>query len=341
MKKARVISMIGPALLAISGVVYAQEQPLQVTVDNFVRAETDMYLALFARRGSLGKFVHLRELPLEGTGVRPNRDTLYSEAVFDLDAGSVTITLPDAGKRFMSMMVVDEDHYVREVAYGPGAHTYNRKQIGTRYLFVALRTLVDPSDLKDMDAAHALQDATKVSQPGGPGKFETPNWNETSQKKVRAALISLNDTLPDLRRAFGTRSDVDPIRHLIATASAWGGNPDEEAIYVNVTPAKNDGNTIYNLNVPGSVPVNAFWSVIIYTADGHLQKNPYNAYSLNSVTAMKSADGSVAIQFGGCDGKMPNCLPTMPGWNYMVRLYRPRAEILNGTWKFPEAQLAN
>ena len=28
----------------------------------------------------------------------------------------------------------------------------------------------------------------------------------------------------------------------------------------------------------------------------------------------------------------------MKGWNYMVRLYRPRAEILNGTWKFPEAQ---
>jgi hypothetical protein len=46
----------------------------------------------------------------------------------------------------------------------------------------------------------------------------------------------------------------------------------------------------------------------------------------------------VAIQFGGCDGKMPNCLPTMQGWNYMVRLYRPHDEILGGKWKFPEAQ---
>ena len=61
-------------------------------------------------------------------------------------------------------------------------------------------------------------------------------------------------------------------------------------------------------------------------------------YSLNSVTAKKSVDGSVAVQFGGCGGKIPNCLPIVPGWNYMVRLYRPRAEILNGTWKFPEAQ---
>ncbi|MGA8435601.1 MAG: carboxylesterase, partial [Methyloceanibacter sp.] len=51
--------------------------------------------------------------------------------------------------------------------------------------------------------------------------------------------------------------------------------------------------------------------------------------------------GSIAVQFGGCDGKIPNCLPTVLGWNYMVRLYRPRAEILNGAWKFPEAQPMN
>ena len=69
-------------------------------------------------------------------------------------------------------------------------------------------------------------------------------------------------------------------------------------------------------------------------------QNNLNAYTLNNITAKKSADGSVAIQFGGCDGKIPNCLPIMPGWNYMVRLYRPRAEILDGKWKFPEAQSA-
>jgi hypothetical protein len=28
------------------------------------------------------------------------------------------------------------------------------------------------------------------------------------------------------------------------------------------------------------------------------------------------------------------------GWNYMVRLYRPRAEILDGSWIFPEAEPA-
>src|SRR5262245_17650896 len=90
---------------------------IPVTPDNFRRAETDMYFGLFARRGALGDFIHARDLPLEGTGVRPNRDTLYSEAVFDLDAGPVTITLPNAGKRFRSMMAIDQDHYVKEVVY--------------------------------------------------------------------------------------------------------------------------------------------------------------------------------------------------------------------------------
>jgi hypothetical protein len=87
---------------------------MPVTADNFKRAETDMYLATFVKRGAFGKFFHFCELALEGTGVRPNRDTLYSEAVFDLDAGAVTVTLPDTGKRFMSLMVINEDHYALE-----------------------------------------------------------------------------------------------------------------------------------------------------------------------------------------------------------------------------------
>jgi hypothetical protein len=38
----------------------------------------------------------------------------------------------------------------------------------------------------------------------------------------------------------------------------------------------------------------------------------------------------VAVQFGGCDGETRNCLPIMPGWNYVVPLYHPRKEVLDG-----------
>ena len=142
-----------------------------VNADNFNRAETDMYFAQIVKRGAFGKFVHVRDLPVEGIGVRTNRDMLYSEAVFDLDAGPVKVTLPKAGKRFMSITAINENHYVFEVAYGPGNYTYNRGEVGTRYLFVALRILADPADQQDMKQAQALQDAVIVKQKA-PGRFE-------------------------------------------------------------------------------------------------------------------------------------------------------------------------
>jgi hypothetical protein len=76
-------------------------------------------------------------------------------------------------------------------------------------------------------------------------------------------------------------------------------------------------------------------------AEGRFQKSQYDAYSVTNLTGQKNPDGSVAVQFGDCDGKIPNCLPTVAGWNYMVRFYRPLREILEGKWKFPEAQAVN
>jgi hypothetical protein len=130
------------------------------------------------------------------------------------------------------------------------------------------------------------------------------------------------------------------VRHLIVTASGWGLNPDQDAIYLNVTPPKNDGSTTHRLTVPADVPIDAFWSVSVYDAEGHFVANAREAYTLNSVTAARNSDGSVTVQFGGCDGQVANCLPIFPDWNYMVRLYRPRSEILSGAWAFPEAQPA-
>jgi hypothetical protein len=331
-------------MLAVIGPGYAQQsktsETVPVTVDNFIRAESDLYLSVVAlKEGGFGKFEHHRELsPIDAqTIIRMNRDTLYSAAVFDLNAGPVTITLPEAGKRFMSLQAISQDEYSLPAAYGAGKHTITRKQVGTLYVLVGVRTLVDPSDEADVKKVHALQDAIKVDQPGGPGKFEVPKWDPISQKKVRDALIVLGTTLTDTSHAFGTKDQVDPIQRLISAATTWGGNPRKDAIYLNFTPPKNDGNTIYKLNVK-DVPVDGFWSISLYNADGYYQKNDLNAYSLNNITSKKSADGSVAIQFGGCDGKIPNCLPIMQGWSYTVRLYRAHPEILNGDWKFPEPQ---
>ncbi len=313
-------------------------KPIAVTVENFRRAESDLYFTNVAvKDGGFGKYHHIREpTPIDKqTVVRMNRDTLYSAAVFDLDAGPVTITMPEAGKRLMSLQVIDEDQYCPAVYYGAGKHTLTKDQIGTRNVITAVRTLVDPANPKDLEEVHKLQDAIKVEQ-NSPGKFEVPNWDQASQKKVRDALLVLGSTLPDSKRMFGPKSEVDPARHLIGSAMAWGGNPEKDAIYLNVTPTMNDARSVYRLTVK-DVPVDAFWSISVYNAEGYFQENKENAYTLNNLTAKKSEDGSITVQFGGCDDKTPNCLPIMPGWNYLVRLYRPRQEILDGNWKFPEA----
>lgn len=314
-------------------------KPVRVTVDNFSRAESDTYFARFVKEGGFGKFHHERELAEidRQTVIRLNRDTLYSFGVFDLDAGPVTVTLPDAGKRFMAVQVIDEDHYVPDVFYAPGTHTLTQEKVGTRYVAMAIRTFVNPNDAADVKAAHALQDAIKVEQKGA-GQFEVPDWDQTSLKKVREALLALASANGgiDSARMFGRKGEVDPVQHLIGTAAGWGGNPQSTAFYVGGEPKQNDGKTAYQVTVK-DVPVDGFWSVSVYNEDGFFQKNLRNVYTMNNVTAKPNPDGSVTIQFGG-DESAPNYIPIMPGWNYLVRMYRPRMEILDGTWKFPEAQ---
>jgi hypothetical protein len=309
-----------------------------VSPDNFVRAESDLYFGNIVKENGFGKFFNNRELtPIDHQlVVRANRDTLYSAAVFDLDAGPVTVTLPDAGNRFMSMQVIDQDKYTHDVIYGKGLHTFTREQIGTRYVATPVRILVDPNDPTDVSAVHDLQDGIVVKQDNS-GVFEAPMWDPVSQKTVRDALIALSNTLPDTRGTFGTKQDTDPVRHLIGAANAWGGNPEKDALNLTVVPPLNNGTTVHRLTV-GEVPVDGFWSVTVYNKDGYFAPNPLNAYLFNNVTARKGADGNTTIQFGGCDGKVPNCLPITPGWNYTVRLYQPQQQILDGKWTFPEAK---
>ncbi len=329
------------AISAVSAFAIAADS-VPVTVENFIRAESDLYFSAIAvKEKGLGTLVHHREpAPIHDQNViRLNRDTLYSAAVFDLDAGPVKINLPDAGKRFMSLQLISEDQYTPPAIYGTDTLTITKENIGTRYVLMGVRTLVNPADPEDVKQVHALQDAIKVEQPGGPGKFEIPNWDPVSQKKVRDALLVLATTVTDTSKAFGTKEQVDPVQRLIGAASAWGANPPKDATYLNFVPEKNDGKSIYKLSVK-DVPVDGFWSVSVYNAKGYYEKNKYDAYTLNNLTAKPGEDGSYAIQFGGCNGKIVNCLPTTHGWNYMVRLYRPHEEITNGTWKFPEAEIS-
>ena len=167
-----------------------------------------------------------------------------------------------------------------------------------------------------------------------------PNWDQASQKKVRDALLVLGSTTSGFKNAFGPKGKVDPINHLIGTAMGWGGNP-EQGRHLSQLHAgqerRHDGLQAQGQGCAGR----GFWSISLYNAEGFFEKNEYNAYSVNNITAKKSPDGAVDDPVRRLRRQDPNCLPIMKGWNYTVRLYRPREAILDGKWKFPEARPVN
>ena len=156
-----------------------------------------------------------------------------------------------------------------------------------------------------------------------------------SYKATYEPLLELSKGVGDTHKMFGKKEDVDPVRFLLGSAFGWGGLPIEEAYYLNINPNLPVGE--YQITAK-DVPVDAFWSVSVYDKDGYFKKNDFNAYSVNNISGKPSEDGSLTVHLGGCEDKRVNCIPLTEGWNYAVRLYEPREEILDGTWTFPSAQ---
>jgi hypothetical protein len=310
---------------------------LKVDVDNFARAETHRTFADLQRNaGGVNRFAHNRKPASvdEQTVIRMNRDTLYSFAIVDLSAGA-TLTVPDAGRRYLSVMAVDEDHYVNRVLHDPGRYDLSVEELGSRYVAIAVRTLVDPRDPDDVEAVAAVQDQFRIDAVAGE-PFELPEYDGASFDRTRTALLALASDMTSFERSFGRKENVDPVHHVIGAAAGWGGLPDAEATYLGVSPGLPVGE--YELTV-ADVPVDGFWSISVYNANGFFEPNESGAYSVNDITAAHNPDGTITVRFGGDGDPTRNSLPITEGWNYLVRLYRPRPEILTGQWTFPALDL--
>ena len=108
------------AMAIVPGVsVMAADSP-EVTIQNYVRAETDLQMRNYVENmDAFGKFAHVREAydVTSRDTIRPNRDTINSWSVFDLTS-PLTIGLPDPGDRYQSLMIVSQDHSIW-TEYGP------------------------------------------------------------------------------------------------------------------------------------------------------------------------------------------------------------------------------
>lgn len=334
--KPRAVFFVTVTLL-FSQFAYADDGPIKVNVDNFVRAETASQIDRFLNvllDGKLNTWGHVRNpTPLDKQSViRMNRDTLYSVAIVDISKGA-TLTIPETGNRYLSVMVVNEDHYINKVYHDAGNYELTMDEFDSPYVVLSIRILVNSADMADIKEVNALQDQFKINAASA-RPYSHPNYDQASYMETYKALLELSRGLPDARRMFGKKEEVGEVRHLIGATFGWGGLPDAEAYYLNIEPNLPVG--AYQLTVK-DVPVDAFWSITLYNKEGYLEENKYNAYNVNNISGTPNKDGSFTVHFGG-DPDSDNYLPIMEGWNYIVRMYQPRKEVLDGSWTFPAVQ---
>ncbi|MFN8621836.1 MAG: DUF1254 domain-containing protein [Chloroflexota bacterium] len=307
---------------------------VRVNVDTFRAAETArMFDSILAMSSGVNRWFHYRApTPIDHQPViRMNRDTLYSAAIVDL-AGGATLTVPDTAGRYLSVMVVNAEHFIHRIYRDPGTHVLTQADHGTRHVLLAARTFVDPAHAEDVAAVNALQDRLALDAASA-GAFEHPAYDPASLDETRGALITLARGVGETTRTFGSPDEVEPTRHLIGTATGWGGLPSSEAVYLLRTEPRHAGRYTLTLR---DVPADAFWSVSIYNRDGFFEANPFDAYSRNSVTSEREPDGSVVLNLAPDGEGLRNHLYVMDGWNHAIRLYRPRPAATDGSWTAPE-----
>jgi hypothetical protein len=107
-----------------------------------------------------------------------------------------------------------------------------------------------------------------------------------------------------------------------------------------------DGGKNYRLRLPPNVPVNDFWSLLVYDPQTRsmLQTDqPFPSTGSQKEGLLANPDGSVDLFFGPTPptGKEANWVQTVPGksWWLMLRLYGPLEPWFDKTWRPGEIEL--
>jgi hypothetical protein len=311
----------------MSFVLAAEKTP--VTMENFATAETHRYLNDFTKQGAVNKFIHEDQVavPLDKqTIIRSNIDMFYSHAVVDVSEGA-QITLPNSDGRFRVVQVVDANGYTPDVLYDEG--TYELKSnSGAKYVYLLMRTAADPEDKNDQDVARKLMQSTVIKSKGNKQFVSEYNFDENEIVEMRDRIIQEGGK--KYTDSFGAFGDVDDIKDhekfIYGAAAGWGGLPEKEAVYWPIAPNLGDKCAVLTIEPP---PVNRYWSITVYDEKGWLA-NESPLRNINNTTP--NDDGTLTFHFG-CGDDALNNLPITSNWTYVLRMYGPKEDVLNGSYK--------
>jgi hypothetical protein len=307
---------------------------IPVTLDNYKVAESDLAFHNITKLVGMNKFFHfpVDEFDLDNqTVVRMNQDTVYSGAILNVSEGA-SITLPETDGRYMSAMVVQNDHYIDQVFKTPGKHVIKAE---TDFVMVALRTRINMSDPDDKDKVRALQEATTISVKATEPHV-MPNYDMEQLVALRDKLAAEAAELGSLNNMQGARGTVDEHMHLLGTAAGWGLLPDANARYLSY--GQEDGQGCYKATY--SVPPfneGGFFSITMYDADGWMFSD---RAILNEYNIEFNEDGTFDAYFGDCGDEAKNNLPIVDGWNFLMRVYEPKLKELDN-YKLPTPAKVN
>lgn len=312
-------------VLSAATLIGEESKPLRVSEKNYPLVETHRQMAIIQKdAGGVNRFLHKRAVPSvdKQPVIRMNRDTLYSMAIVDASEGA-TVTLPETGGRYISLMYLDENHRVYDMVYAPGEHPIPAH---TDHMYALVRIGVRSGDAADLAAIHKLQDQIKLqaksSKPFVPVAFDKESYEKTHHGILKKFAES---GLLDTERMFGTEDYVDPERYLMGTAIGWGGATWEDNIYQFSKFFEGFDGRSTTFRDPQNT--GGFWSITVYNKDGFMFDEVAN---INSETGVKNADGTYTVHFG-CDGKVNNIpIANETGvWNAAMRHYTPSKAVID------------
>lgn len=136
------------------------------------------------------------------------------------------------------------------------------------------------------------------------------------------------------------------LRRAVIALIGLGANPPEDAVYpilladADGAPLSGENDYVLHFDADALPPVDAFWSVTMYDAQGYQSANELNRFAIGDRDDLTfNPDGSLDLflQHGNPGAeKVANWLPAPLGaLGVTMRLYAPRREILDGKWHPP------